>query len=161
MLKNLPFAGLLTLASMLAAPASAQNADRATVEAFYAQYLSASGAKDKAAEAERLLAPDFTSIGDYSGRTKSRDELSRQLTGFAQLIPDLTWKVEEILQVGNRYVVRGRASGTPKGPLFGVDGKGKSFAVMSIDIHEVANGKIVRVYHVEDWAGALAQLRAQ
>jgi predicted ester cyclase len=134
--------------------------DRTIVEAFYTQLLAANGAKDKPAEAARLLAPGFQSIGDYSGKTKSRDELGKQLTGFAQLIPDLEWKIEEILQAGNRFVVRGRASGTPKGPFFGVDGKGKTFTIMSIDIHEVSNGQIVKTFHVEDWATALRQLSA-
>ena len=81
--------------------------------------------------------------------------------GFHQLIPDLTWSIEEVLQAGNRYVVRGKATGTPKGPLFGVDGKGKSFTILSIDIHEVKDGRIVTSYHVEDWAGALQQLAAK
>jgi len=57
------------------------------------------------------------------------------------------------------FVVRGRASGTPQGPLFGVDGKG--FDIMSIDIHRVQDGRIVESYHVEDWAGALRQLSAK
>jgi predicted ester cyclase len=56
---------------------------------------------------------------------------------------------------------RRRATGTPTGPLFGVDGKGKSFEIMSIDIHTIEGGKIARTYHVEDWAGALRQLKAQ
>jgi hypothetical protein len=29
---------------------------------------------------------------------------------------------------------------------------------MSIDIHEVAQGKIVKSWHVEDWATAIKQL---
>lgn len=132
--------------------------DRSVVEAFYTQLLSAKGAKDKPAEAIRLLAPGFESIGDYSGKAKTREELGKQLAGFAQLVPDLEWKIEEILQVGNRFVVRGRASGTPKGPFFGVDGKGKGFTIMSIDIHEVRDGQIIRAFHVEDWATALRQL---
>jgi predicted ester cyclase len=148
-------AGALALAA-LSGPALAKDQD--VVEAFYTRLLSASGAKDKMAEAERILAPDFQSIGDYSGKTKSREDLAKQLGGFTQLIPNLNWKIEEIFHDGDRYVVRGRATGTPKGPLFGVDGKGHSFTILSIDIHQVANGKIVKTYHVEDWAGALQQL---
>lgn len=73
----------------------------------------------------------------------------------------MTWKVEEMIQAGNRVIVRGRATGTPKGPLFGVDGKGKSFMIMSIDIHTLENGKIAKTYHIEDWAGALRQLKGK
>ena len=35
----------------------------------------------------------------------------------------------------------------------------KSFRSMSIDIHTVENGKIVKVYHVEDWASVVRQLK--
>ena len=61
-------------------------------------------------------------------------------------------------QDGETVIVRSRATGTPKGPFFGVDGQGRSFDIMAIDIHTVENGKITRSYHVEDWAGALRQL---
>ena len=32
---------------------------------------------------------------------------------------------------------------------------------MSIDIHTVENGKIVTSYHIEDWAGAIRQLKGK
>ena len=47
------------------------------------------------------------------------------------------------------------------GPLFGIDGEGKSFDILTIDIHTIEEGKIVRTYHVEDWTGALRQLKAK
>jgi hypothetical protein len=42
-----------------------------------------------------------------------------------------------------------------------VNGEGRSFDILTIDIHELEDGVIVRTYHVEDWAGALQQLRGQ
>ncbi|HRK25337.1 MAG TPA: ester cyclase [Beijerinckiaceae bacterium] len=142
------------------APVLAASGDRVAVEAFYGAFLTANG-QDVAAEGEKVMAPGFESIGDFSGKSKKRDELIQQIQGFHKLVPDLKWQPEEIIEAGNRIVVRSRASGTPRGPLFGVDGKGKSFTLMSIDIHEVVGGRIARVYHVEDWAGALRQLSAQ
>ena len=38
---------------------------------------------------------------------------------------------------------------------------GKSFKVMSIDIHDIADGKVVRSYHIENWMGAVRQLSAK
>ena len=66
-----------------------------------------------------------------------------------------------MLRNGNSIVVRSRATGTPKGAFFGVDGQGRSFDIMTIDIHEIKNGLISRTYHVEDWAGALNQLKGK
>lgn len=131
-----------------------------TVQTFY-DFLSNPASEDHAAKFKTVIADDWQSIGDYSGKSKSGDELVGQMGGFAKLIPDLNWAVEEMIQSENRVVVRGRATGTPTGPLFGVDGKGKSFEIMSVDIHTIEDGKITRTYHVEDWAGALRQLRAQ
>ena len=80
------------------------------------------------------------------------------IAGFHKAIPDLKWEIKDILVAGNRIVVRGEASGTPAGPLFGVPHSGKSCKVMSIDVHEVRDGKLLRAYHIEDWMGASRQL---
>ena len=76
-------------------------------------------------------------------------------------MPDLKFAPQEITQQGKVFVVRSRATGTPNGPLFGVPASGKSFDIMTIDIHTVENGLIVRSYHVEDWAAAIRQIGAK
>lgn len=138
----------------------AQSADRALVEAFYAQLLNAAGAADLSSRAERILAAAWESLGTNSGPAKSRTEFVAQLGGFARLIPNLKWEIMEIVASGNRYVVRGRATGTPAGSFLGVDHTGRSFDIMSIDIHTVEAGRISRSYHIEDWVSAIRQLRA-
>jgi predicted ester cyclase len=55
--------------------------------------------------------------------------------------------------------VRSEASGTPAGDFMGVPHGGKRFSVMTIDIHTVEGNTLVRAHHVEDWAGALRQLK--
>lgn len=84
-----------------------------------------------------------------------------QVGGFGKLIPDLGWEIKEVLVDGNRIIVRGEARGTPQGAFFGVPAGGKSFQIMTIDIHTVANGKLAAAHHVEDWAGAIRQLTAK
>ena len=80
---------------------------------------------------------------------------------FGAAIPDLKSTVQEILQTGNRYVVRSIATGTPVKPFFGVPPSGKSFEIMTIDIHTVENGRITQSHHVEEWAKAIHQLKAK
>jgi len=155
----MPAAALALAITALATGALAD--DRAAVEAFYTRILTASDTVDPALAAQTVISGDWKSYGDYTGLAGTRDQFVGMMTGFHKLIPDLTWKVEDIVQSGDTFVVRGRASGTPQGPLFGVDGKGKSFDIMSIDIHRVQDGRIVESYHVEDWAGALRQLSAK
>ena len=61
---------------------------------------------------------------------------------------------------GDKVTVRSVATGTPKGNFFGVEADGtRSFRIDTIDIHEVADGVVVRVHHVEDWASAVKQVR--
>lgn len=134
--------------------------DRAVVENFYKEILGKASTAGLGERASVVLAPAWESLGDYSGIAKKRDQFVAQVEGFGKLIPDLKWNIEEVLQQGNRYVVRGRATGTPSGPFFGAPHTGKRFDIMSIDIHTVENGKIVRSFHVEDWGTALRQLKA-
>ena len=96
--------------------------------------------------------------GDYSGKSKSREAFIGQVGGFGKLIPDLNWEVQSMHADENSVTVRSRATGTPVKPFFGVDGQGRSFDIMTIDVHMMENARIVRSYHVEDWAGALRQL---
>lgn len=151
---------LASIASVIMLPSSALAHNQETVQAFY-DFLSNPGSQVHADKFRESTNENWESIGDYSGKSKTREQFIGQLGGFSKLVPDLKWEVVEMIRDGDRVVVRGRATGTPMGPLFGVDGKGKSFDIMSIDIHTLKRGKIVTTYHIEDWAGALRQLSAQ
>ena len=62
---------------------------------------------------------------------------------------------------GNKIVVRSIASGTPNGHFMGLltDGT-KSFKIMTIDIHQIVDGKLTTVHHLEDWGTAMKQLKS-
>lgn len=130
---------------------------RRLATSFY-DLLNRPGTKDLEKLVEPVLAADWRSYGSDSD-FKGRDAFVGQLKGFGKVIPDLRWEIKDLLLAdGNRFVVRGEASGTPVAPLFGVAPSGRSFRTMSIDIHTVRDGRIVATYHVEDWASALRQL---
>ena len=154
-LKTILAAGTIGLTALVTS-AHANNKD--TVQLFY-DFLSNPGSQSHAAAFKDASADNWESIGNYSGKNKSRDAFIGQLGRFDKLIPDLEWAVEDMIEDGNKIVVRSRATGTPVAPFFGVDGQGRSFEILTIDIHELEDGVIVRSYHVEDWAGALQQLR--
>lgn len=134
--------------------------DTSTVQKFY-DLLSNPGSDTHVAAFDAVISEDWESIGDYSGKAKTRDGFIGQISGFGALVPDLNWSVEAMHDAGGVVTVRSRATGTPVGPFFGVDGQGRSFDIMTIDVHEMHDGKIARSYHVEDWAGALQQLAGQ
>lgn len=153
-MKNL--IGAATLA--LAVSGSAAFADdKETVTVFY-DLLSNPGGAVQVEAFQAATSADWESIGNYSGKNKTREAFLGQMGGFAKLMPDLEWAIQDMHQDGDTVIVRSRATGTPVAPFFGVDGQGRSFDIMTIDIHELDGGKIVRTYHVEDWATGLQQL---
>jgi steroid delta-isomerase-like uncharacterized protein len=108
---------------------------------------------------ERILADGFVSTNAQG--TKSKAALIAQIEGFWSLIPDLRWEIQDVLTADGKVVVRSVATGTPRGPFLGVETDGtRTFRIDTIDIHEIADGRVARVHHVEDWASAIRQVRA-
>ncbi len=150
------------LSLMLLSLSNVVMADNKAVAMTFYDFLSNPASEEAAGAFKAATADEWQSIGDYSGASKNREQFIGQVSGFfAKLMPDLNWEVQETIQEGDQVVVRSRATGTPNGPLFGVDGMGKSFDILTIDIHTIKDGKIVRSYHLEDWAGALQQLKSK
>jgi predicted ester cyclase len=108
----------------------------------------------------QATAPEWVSCetDDVCG---TREQVIAAIVGRHKAIPDLKWEIKEVLVSGNRITVRGEATGTPAGEFMGVPHGGKSFRLMSIDVHTIEAGKLVRSYHVEDWLGVVRQLSAQ
>jgi predicted ester cyclase len=155
--KSILAAATLAVSSM-ASFAFADNVK--TVQVFY-DLLSNPGSQTHTAAFIKATGDTWESVGGYSGKNKNRDAFLGQIGGFAKLLPDLNWAIQDVHEGGDFITVRSRATGTPVAPFFGVDGQGRSFDIMTIDIHELADGKIVRTYHVEDWATALGQLKGK
>ena len=159
-------AGLLALVLTLTVaparaddPAAAAIADLRAVEAFYVELLSEPNDPDLAAKVRGVIVEDWVSVPTPRGGPGAEGFVTT-LQGFGKLIPDLKWEPQEILRDGNRYIVRSIATGTPQGMFFGVEAKA-GFEIMTIDIHEVRDGRIVQSYHVEDWARAIRQVAGE
>lgn len=150
------------IAAMQAVPAIAQNMTieqaRKQVAPFY-EMLNQPATKDLKALSEQALSPDWKSYGSETD-FKGRDAFVGQVTGFGKLIPDLKWDIKDVMVDGNHIIVRSEASGTPVGPFFAVPVGGKSFRIMTIDIHTIKDGKAITAHHVEDWVSALGQLKS-
>ena len=128
------------------------------VTPFYTKCLTVNPNTNVAETMGKILADGFQSRG--SADTKSREQLIGQIQFFWKLVPDLKWEIQEMLQEGNKVVVRSIASGSPKGDFMGVplDGS-KSFKIMTIDIHTVENQQVKKAYHLEEWTTAMKQLK--
>ena len=131
---------------------------KAIVKPLYTESLTAHPGGDPAAVMQDVLADDFKSIG--SVETKGKAAFIGQVQFFWKLVPDLKWEIQEMLEAESKVIVRSVASGSPSGDFFGMPTDGsKSFKILTIDIHTVEAGKIAQVYHLEDWATAMKQLK--
>jgi predicted ester cyclase len=150
------------VAPVAASPASAQltvESARASLTPFY-NALDAAFVKDAPELIRQSTAPEWvTCRGNELCNT--RDEVLAGMRQRLASIPDLKWVIKEVMVSGNRAIVRGEATGTPVGNFMGATTNGKSFKLMSIDIHTIEGGRIVRTYHVEDWQGAFRQISGQ
>lgn len=133
--------------------------NRAALTAFYKRALTVNKETTPTAVLTEVLSDNFLSSG--SVESKGKPALIVQLEYFWKLIPDLKWEPQEMINEGNKFVVRSIATGTPNGDFMGLPTTGtKSFRIMTIDIHTIENGKIQSVHHLEDWGTAMKQLKS-
>ena len=147
---------------LLASSASAETsteAARASVAPFY-KALNAEFAQDSPDLIKQSTAPQWVSCRG-NDVCNSRDEVIAGIGQRLKSVPDLKWEIKEVLVSGNQVTVRGEATGTPAGEFMGAPHSGRSFKLMSIDVHTLEGGKMVRSYHIEDWLGAVRQLSAK
>jgi predicted ester cyclase len=139
--------------------ASAQMSEetaRASLTPFY-QALDAANAKDAPELIRQSTTPGWLTCRG-NDLCSTREEVMAAIGQRLRGIPDLKWEIKEVLISGNHVIVRGEATGTPAGELMGTPTNGKSFKLMSLDVHTFEGGKIARTYHVEDWQGAFRQV---
>jgi len=109
---------------------------------------------------DRVTTHDFINYrGELPSEISDREATIPFIEALAGMVPDMRFEIRELLIAGEKAVVRGRAIGTPAGALFGQPHTGRSFQIMTIDILTLRGGQITSVYHLENWLGALQQLR--
>lgn len=152
--------GMLSLSGSLNADCLTKEDAKKIVEPFY-KFLS--GANNEK-EVRKVISYKWKSFSaNQNDAYKGLEDNLKFLGGpIRTMIPNLKWEIKDIMVANcNTIIVRGEATGTPAGDNFmGTSIKGKkSFKIMSIDMHEVENKKIVKSYHIEDWFSAINQVR--
>src|SRR5690242_2767001 len=141
--KILAASAVVAIIAGAAVPASAQmneEAARASLVPFY-QALNAANAKDAPELIRQSTTPDWVTCRG-NDLCNTRDEVMAAIGQRLRGIPDLKWEIKEVLVSGNHVIVRGEATGTPAGELMGAPTNGKSFKLMSLDLHTFEGGKI-------------------
>lgn len=128
------------------------------VMAFYNKALTVNTSTRPTEVLAPILAEGYKSSSSVD--SKNAEQLMGQLEFFWKIVPDLKWEPLQIVNDGDTYVVRSLATGIPSGDFMGVPTDGTAqFKIMTIDMHEVRDGKIIQTHHVEDWVTAMKQLK--
>jgi steroid delta-isomerase-like uncharacterized protein len=107
---------------------------------------------------DRILSENWVDIPAAPGQPTGREGAKHILVELTTAFPDLKVTIEEILQDGNKVIVRSAITGTQREMFMGFPAKNRTMTIMAIDIHEFKDGKIVRTWHTEDWLTGLQQL---
>lgn len=131
--------------------------NKEAVLAFYNKALTVNTETTPQEILSSILAPNFMSKGSVDSETS--EQLIGRFSFFWELVPDLKCEPQEVLNDGDKYIVRSKATGSPDGDFMGLPTDGtKSFEIMTIDIYTVIDGQIEEVHHLEDWGTAMKQL---
>lgn len=74
------------------------------------------------------------------------------------VFPNLEFIVEELIEAGDKVVVRSVGTGTQEGKFLGHAPTGRRVEFRALDVHCFEGGRIVESWHPEDVYGMLAQL---
>ena len=156
----------VVLAGAIAATSAGSAADaeeerhvRSVIEPWYSLFT-VPGRGSVRAVFDRVIPRDFINYrGELPSEISDREATIPFIEALAGMVPDLRFEIRELLIAGEKAVVRGRATGTPAGALYGQPHTGRSFQIMTIDILTLRAGQITRIYHLENWLGAFQQLR--
>jgi len=98
----------------------------------------------------------------HSGR--SPNGLAAQIENFRAIfgrMPDVQARVEDRIIAGDKVVSRMTFSATHTHPLLGIAPTGRRFALRTIDIWRVENGKFAEHWDIVDYQGLQKQLRGE
>jgi steroid delta-isomerase-like uncharacterized protein len=145
----------LLLASVLWTPVHAADGDLKKEAALRYEAFSTKNA----VLLDRILGDAWVDISSAPNTPPGREQAKKLLIGLTTAFPDFN-VIRDILQDGNKIVVRSEITGTQRETFAGIAAKGRKITIQAIDVHEFGDGKIVRTWHTEDWMTGLRQLGA-
>jgi len=109
---------------------------------------------------DQVLAEDWVDIPLAPGQQQGPAGMAAQIALFRTAMPDYDVTHEDLIAAGDKVAVRNTVSGTHQGAFMGHQPTGRRIEMRTMDVHQVRDGKIVTTWHLEDFAGLMAQLTA-
>lgn len=154
---TLTLAAVTTAFSLFAGSAFAESDFKSKIRIFYDTFN-----KNDPALLDQIIAEDWVHIpANTPGEEPGREGFKKLVPGFAATFKNGNIKIEDVVQEGNKVVVRSTYTATQVGPFMGFQPKGRPFTIMTIDVHEFnKDGLVQTTWHLEDWLGGLFQMGA-
>lgn len=108
----------------------------------------------------QVLADDWIDIPLAPGQEQGPAGMAAQIAAFRHAMPDYDVVHEDLIASGDRVAVRNTVSGTHQGAFMGHEPTGRRIQMRTMDVHQVRDNRIVVTWHLEDFAGLMAQLTA-
>jgi steroid delta-isomerase-like uncharacterized protein len=95
-----------------------------------------------------------------SGTTMDRAELERLERAFAQSFGDTRHVIHDLLEDGEKVVLRVESHATHRGEFYGIPATGRTVRYTGIVIYRIHDGRIAESWAEIDFASLIRQLRA-
>jgi steroid delta-isomerase-like uncharacterized protein len=105
-----------------------------------------------------ILADDWVDLPLAPGQEQGPAGLPAQVEAFRRAFPDYQVTNEDLVVGDDRVAVRNTVTGTHQGAFMGYAATGRRIAIRTMDVHQVRGDRIVTTWHLEDFAGLIAQL---
>jgi steroid delta-isomerase-like uncharacterized protein len=107
---------------------------------------------------EQILDERWVDIPAPAGQPAGPNGAKALLAELSRTFPDLNLAIKDVLQDGDKVIVRAEMTGTQRAAFMGLPPSNARLSIQVIDIHQIEDGKIVRTWHSEDWLSGLMQL---
>lgn len=108
--------------------------------------------------ADEIFSAGFVDHEPVQGQAPGLEGYTQMVGAFRSAFPDLRVRNEDVIEEGNKVVVRWTANGTHTGQLMQIPPTGKKVSLKGIDILRIENDKIVERWGEFDALGMLSQL---
>jgi predicted ester cyclase len=75
--------------------------------------------------------------------------------------PDIRYRIEDVIQSGDRLALRWEARGTHQGEYLGIQPSGRAINYTGITLYELRDGKIARIWVSADLLSLLRRLKGE
>ena len=107
---------------------------------------------------DELFAPEYVERTPQPGTAPTREGFKQWVTALRTAFPDIHYTVDDLIEAGDKLVLRLTASGTMSGDFAGMPATGKHATWTEIHILRVASGHVLEHWGLVQELGMMVQL---